>query len=120
MREYASITLNTIGCAGTYMNKQSAEYAGILNVSDAVHSVRSLYKLLNSYRDRCDSDHHQTFEMDRFTKTIMPEWVRTRNFSGQGGGGRRFLELGHFNKNFVKNTRKRDPAGNRVYFPRYC
>ena len=38
--------------AGIYLTKQSAEYARILNVSDAVHSIRSLYKLLSSYRDR--------------------------------------------------------------------
>ena len=42
MIEYASI----------YLKKQSAEYARILNVLDAVHSIRSLYKLLSSYRDR--------------------------------------------------------------------
>ena len=43
MIEYASI----------YLKRQSVEYARIiLNVSDAVHSIRSLYKLLNSYRDR--------------------------------------------------------------------
>ena len=36
-----------------YLKKQSTEYArSILNVSDAVHSTRSLYKLLSSYRDR--------------------------------------------------------------------
>ena len=31
---------------------QSSEYARILNVSDAVHSIRSLHKLLSSYCDR--------------------------------------------------------------------
>ena len=31
----------------------------------------------------------------------------TRHFSGQG----RFLEFGHFNKHFVKNTRKEGPVG---------
>ena len=31
----------------------------------------------------------------------------TRHFSGQGG----FDELGHFEKNIVKNTRKKRPAG---------
>ena len=36
MREYALITLNMIEYAGTYLKKQSAEYAIILNVSDAV------------------------------------------------------------------------------------
>ena len=38
--------------AGIYLKKQSAEYARILNVFDVVHSIRSLYKLLSSYRDR--------------------------------------------------------------------
>ena len=35
--------------AGIYLN---AEYARILDVSDAVNSIRSLYKLLSSYRDK--------------------------------------------------------------------
>ena len=34
------------------VEKNIAEYARILGVSDAVHSIRSLYKLLSSYRDR--------------------------------------------------------------------
>ena len=42
MREYASIMLNMIEYAGIYLKKQSVEYAKILNVSDAVHSIRSL------------------------------------------------------------------------------
>ena len=42
MIEYASI----------YLKKQSAEYARILNLSNVVHSVGLLYKLLSSYRDR--------------------------------------------------------------------
>ena len=45
MREYALRTLNMIEYAGIYLKKQSAEYARILSVSDAVHSIRSLYKL---------------------------------------------------------------------------
>ena len=35
-----------------YLNKQSFEYSRVLNVSDAVHSISSLHKLLSSYRDR--------------------------------------------------------------------
>ena len=31
--------------------KNSTEYASILNVSDPVQSIRSLYELLSSYRD---------------------------------------------------------------------
>ena len=30
------------------------------------------------------------------------------------GGGGRFVKLGHFDKDFVKNTRKRSPAGKHV------
>ena len=38
--------------ADLYLKKQSAEYARIiLNVSDAVHSIGSLYNLLSRYRD---------------------------------------------------------------------
>ena len=51
MHKYASVTLNMIEYAGIHLKKQSAEYARILNVSDALHSIRSLYKLLTSYRD---------------------------------------------------------------------
>ena len=52
MSGYALITLNMIEYAGIYLKNQSAKYSRILNVSDAAHSVRSLYKLLSSYRDR--------------------------------------------------------------------
>ena len=42
MREYASITLSMLEYAGIYLKtktkKQIAEYARILNVSDAVHT----------------------------------------------------------------------------------
>ena len=52
MREYALTTLNMIGYFSIYLKKQSAEYVRILNVSDIVHSISSLYKLLSSYQDR--------------------------------------------------------------------
>ena len=43
MNGYALIMLNMIEYANIYLKKQSAEYARIiLNVSDAVHSIRSL------------------------------------------------------------------------------
>ena len=66
MREYALIMLNMIECASIYLNNQKAEYARILSVSDAVHSVRSLYKLLSSYRDRDVFRYCQTFKIMRF------------------------------------------------------
>ena len=85
------MTLNVIEHAGIYLKKktQSAEYARILNVPIAVHSIVSLYKLLSSYRDReTYSEHCQTFKMERFAKRIMPECrCATRLFSGQWGWG---------------------------------
>ena len=48
----ASITLNMFEDVCIYLKKQSAEYGRTLNVSHVGHSIRSLYKLLNSYRDR--------------------------------------------------------------------
>ena len=48
----ALITLNVIEYVDLYLKKQSVEYLRIiLNVSDAVHSIKSL-NLLSSYRDR--------------------------------------------------------------------
>ena len=45
MREYALMTLNTTKYANIYLTKEGAEYARTLSVSDAVHSIRSLYQL---------------------------------------------------------------------------
>ena len=52
MREYAMPMLLYLKYAYIYLNKHSSKYARILNVSDAVHSVRSLHKFISSYRDR--------------------------------------------------------------------
>ena len=52
MLECALLTLNIIEYASIYLKKQIAQYARILNVSDAVHSIRSLHKLLTSYREK--------------------------------------------------------------------
>ena len=65
------------------------------------------------------SEHCQPFKMERFANRIMPKCIcATRNFLGQGGGAERFVELGHFDKDLIKNTRK-----TRKYFglfsPRY-
>ena len=63
-----------------YLNKQSSEYDRILNVSDAVRTIRSLYKLLSS-----SSGHCQTFKTKRFAKGIILECKSgTRNVSEQG------------------------------------
>ena len=52
MGEYDLIMMNMLEYACIYLNKQSSEYVKILDVFDAVHSICSLYKLLNSYQDR--------------------------------------------------------------------
>ena len=44
--EYALIMLHMLEYVCIYLNKQSSEYARILNVPDAVHSIMSPYKLL--------------------------------------------------------------------------
>ena len=41
---------------------------------DAVQTIRSLWKLLSSYRDRDVFRHCQTFKMECFAKRIMPEF----------------------------------------------
>ena len=55
--------------------------------------------------------------MKRFAKRISR--CTAKKFSGQGGG--RFVELGYYDKDFVKNTRKRGPTGKHfgVLSPRY-
>ena len=60
MREYGLIMLNML------------EYARILNVSDAVHSIRSLCKLLSSYRERereRDTERQRERKRDRERQT---------------------------------------------------
>ena len=93
MREYALITLNIIEYAGIYLKKQSAEYARILNVSDAVYSIRSLYctnitDLAVIETERYYSEQCQIFKMEDFAKrNSVPECTcATRNFSGQERG----------------------------------
>ena len=49
-REYALIMLNILKCAYISLNKHNSEYTRILNMF-VVHSIRSLHKFLNSYRD---------------------------------------------------------------------
>ena len=85
MSEYALITPNMIGYDGAYMKKQSAKYARIENVSDAVHSIRSLYKSnhLAVMEPQTYSEDCQTLKMEQFVRRLMLECrFRTRKFSG--------------------------------------
>ena len=108
--EYAWICL--------YIPEYSSEDVRILNVPGAVHSIRSLYKSLSSYH-KTYSEHCVTFKMEHFAKRIMPECqYATRIFQHSGC----FIELGHFDKHFVKNTRKKRPHTGKhfgVFSPRY-
>ena len=81
-----------------WKKKQSAEYTRILNMSDAVHNIRSLYKLLITYREWCIPN---TVKHLRWS-----DWQRCRK-----AGEEWVVELGHLNKHCVKNTRQRGPAG---------
>ena len=53
MRVNVLIMLNMLEYVCIYLNKQSSEYARILNVSNAAQTIWTLCKLLSSYRDRC-------------------------------------------------------------------
>ena len=75
VNNYTSITMNMIEYVCINLKKQSAEYARILNVSDAV--------------GQC----------------AQPEI-----FQGNGWGS--FVEIGHFDINFIKYNRRRSPTGN--------
>ena len=88
--------------------KQTAEYARILNVSDTVYSIRSMYKLVSSYQDR-----------DVF-RTLSNIWdgafCKKNNAWVQVCNQKFFTEIlrevcGHFNKDFVKNPRRKDSVG---------
>ena len=88
------ITLNTIEYVGIHLKKQIADYASILNVSDAVHSRKTHYKLLSNYWDR----HFQNTVKHLRCSVLQKDM-------GEGG----CVEHGHFDKHFIKNTRNRSP-----------
>ena len=121
MREDASITVNMIEYAAIptkttlfpsekmrwgqgCLKKQSAEYAIIL------HKVTvQITEQLS--RQRLIQNTFQTFKMERFAKRIITEcWCATRNYSGQGG----FVELKHFDKDFVKNTTEKEALQEKI------
>ena len=95
------------------MEKQSVEYARILNVSDAAYNISTNYWAV--IETEAYSGHSKTFKMERFAKRKKMSELKcaTRNFQGKG----MFVEqatLGHYDKEFAKNTRKRGPAA--VFF----
>ena len=67
-----------------------------------IYGIRSLYKLLSSYRDRDVSEHRQTFEMERFSK------------KKQGVG--EVSETRALRQNILSKTRKKRPLENILEF----
>ena len=112
MREYFSLTLNMIEYAGIYLKKQSAEYTRILNVSDAVYSIKVTVQFTDVFRTLSNISDGMFCKKNA---GAQPEIVQGRE--GEGGG--EVVELGHFNKHFVKNTRKRGPTGKHLRFFSY-
>ena len=120
MCEYALVTLNTIEYPSIYPKKPSVKYVRTLNMSDTVHSSRSLNKLLSSYQDRHIQNTVKHWRWSVLQKEqCLSAGAQPEIF--QGTGGRGFLELGHFDKHFVKSTRKRGPTKKHFgsFSPRY-
>ena len=112
--QYAWLCLNNAEYAWIYLNKYNFEYARILNVSDAVHSLRSLYKSLSNYRDRGVFRRCQTFKMECPAKRIMPEPRHAiRNFSEKGSSRRTRALQQAFRQ---KHKTKKAPQGNILKF----
>ena len=71
----------------------------------------ALHKTTEQLSRQTYSEQCQTIMMERLQKKKkkMPECrCASKHFSGQWSGG--FVELWHFGKHFVKNTRKRGPG----------
>ena len=96
MLEYALITLNMIEYAGIHLKKQSTGYARILNVSLAVHSIRSLYKLQSSYRDVFRTLSNMAY----FSKRSLSAGAQSEIFQGKRDVGL-WYQVGHLSKDFV-------------------
>ena len=67
-----------------------------------------------------NSEHCQIFKVDHFAKRIILEYsagTQPEIFQGRRG----FVELGHPDKHFIKNTGKEGPSGKHfgVFPPRY-
>ena len=97
--------MNMINHANIYLKKHSAEYARI--ILSTWHKVTEFTEQLprQTYSECC-----QTFKIKHFAKRIMLECrCATRNFSGQE---EEFVELGHFDKHFIKNINRKPKSGN--------
>ena len=91
----------------------------ILNKNDNDEHVES-HDIFIPFKDRIYSKQgsHISYLFGTWTLVLFPHaGAQPEIFQGRGG----FVELGHFDKHFVKNTRKKDPAGKNFGFfsPRY-
>ena len=86
-----------------YVNKQSSKYARILNVSDAVHTTRSQIteQLQKQRRTHNTVKHFRRSVWQK--KQCQSAGAQPESFQGMEG----FVELGHFDKHFIKNARKK-------------
>ena len=72
----------------------NAEYSWIsfkmikLRMSDMVHNIRLLYKLMSFIKTKANLEHCQIFKMEHFAKGIMPE-CRPTIWSFQGRRGQK-------------------------------
>ena len=97
-----------------YLDKQSSKYSKIMNVPDAVHSIRSLYKLLSCYQGL--SVQCKIFKMECFTKRVMPEWRHaSRYFSRQW----RFCGTRKIWQTLQQKNKKKREKHLGVFSPRY-
>ena len=108
MCQYAYVILNINKYARIYLKKktkkQSAEYARLLNVSDAVYWIRSLHKLLSSYWNRRIQNivkhlRWSILQKECLSAGAQPEFLQVWQVGGGEG-------VGHFDKQCFKNTRK--------------
>ena len=109
MHEYASITLSMIEYAGIHLKKQSAEYVRIPNVSDGVHSISPLHKLLSSYRDR---HVFRTVKHLKWSVLQKKNIAQPKIFQGKRG---RFVELEPIDKVFVKKTPEKETPRENIF-----
>ena len=89
--------------------KQNTDYARILDLSDAVHSIGPLYKLLSSY-EKTYLEHCQIFKIEHFVEIIMAECrCATINLSWQVEelGAWTVCETRALHKHFIEKHKKK-------------
>ena len=93
-----------------YLKKQSAEYIRVLNMS--------VTEQLSRQRPIQNTVKHLRWSVLQ-KEQCLSAGAQPEIFQDSGVGV--FEELGHFNKHFIKNTRKRGPVGKHFgdFSPRY-